>query len=237
MDFNSAINEELKDLLVSFTAGVDGQIHFISNDYFLHFPEQILEMIQVNQFAQNLPKELPFALPAGYFDSFYDQLKEKLLLVSAQEEIEALSPLLAGLKNKSTFELPVNNYFDRLPEKAKDSKKENAAITLPHPAIQRIKWMRWVAAAAVLCIFSIGGISFFSRSNSSGISDQSIQAALASIPDAAIQQYLNNNMDTYDLYSSISDKDINYQISPKEEKMLNTISDDEIEKILESQIN
>lgn len=238
MDNRATIKEELKELQVSFIDGdVGGKIHFVPDDYFVHFPGQLAEAIEQNNIIENFPKEVPYHIPEAYFNDFIHQLNERLVSMPAQEEIESISPLLAGLKKKPTFELPDENYFEQLVVSPASPVQKVLPQSVPHPALRTIKWMRWVAAAAILCIFSIGGINFFAGNNNSEASDAAIQAALADISDASIQQYLNNNMDTYDLYSSISDKEINRHLTSQEEKMLNNISDEEIEKVLESQIN
>lgn len=237
MDAHTTINEELKELLASFAGGLCGEIHVVPDQYFKHLPAQIIEEIQSIQITQHFSKSSPFTIPEGYFDSLPNLIMETLINIPASEEIELLSPLLSELRDKPTFDLPEQNYFDRL---SSDSQKADNVISfplVPPTVIRKIKWMHWVAAATILCIFSIGGIGYFSGNNHSETSDKDIQSALANIPDAAIQQYLNNNMDAYDLYSSVSEKDINSKISPKEEKMLNSISDEEIEKLLETQIN
>lgn len=55
----------------------------------------------------------PYAVPQGYFEGLAELMLARVKSdhISAEEEINSLSPLLAGLSRKMPFELP-SNYFD-----------------------------------------------------------------------------------------------------------------------------
>lgn len=231
MNVHDDIIKELKEMSVCFPEKTEGKVFSIPDGYFQEFPNEMLEQVRCAKAEANLTKVLPFYLPQGYFESFAEKVKEKWLSIPADEETEMLSPLLAGLRDKPTYARPEESYFD---------------VTIPasnvvplsdglHPGERRIKWMRWVAAVAVICILSIGGAAFLSNSSSQevGFPENNIQVALAAIPDEVILQYLNDNMDTYELYSNVPEQSSTIQISADEEQLLNSISDKEIEQMLE----
>lgn len=56
-------------------------------------------------------KEPVFNVPAGYFENFATKLLAKLKGDEVSEELESLSPLLAGMSRKMPFSVP-ENYFD-----------------------------------------------------------------------------------------------------------------------------
>lgn len=234
MESRATINKELKEMDISIPENADGRVHSVPAEYFINFSNQMLELIHCIKTEQTFPKQLPYSLPKDYFDALPQIIKNKLIAMPAREEIETLSPLLAGLKDKKTFEVPVENYFE-------ESVPKRNIIPFPEPEVynasHRIKWMRWVAAAAILCIFSIGGMTFLKGTDQADISNQSIQAALANIPDNVIQEYLNNNLDSHELYSNISITNNGSSVSSQEERLLNSIPDNQVEQALEYQMN
>lgn len=217
------ITKELKELNVFFPEDARRGVFSLPDSYFETFSATVLDAVRSEQLAASFPDEVPFDLPKNYFEQFPDKVQQRLLDVSADAEISELSPLLTGLKDKMPFETPVKNYFDKMPTPPR-------TIEMP-TAVHKVKWMRWAAAAAVLCIFSLGGSRFLETPTPNAVTDASIRAALASIPDADIQQYLSMNVDAYDIYS-LSDSRSN---TVSEENLLNGISDKEIEKVLENE--
>lgn len=214
---------ELKELNVSLLESMGKDIFSLPDDYFAQFPGTVSDIVRCAQITASLPNELPFELPDNYFEQFPASVQQRLLAVAADDEISGLSPLLAGLKGKIPLEAPAKSYFDKglMPPRT---------IEMP-VVVHQVKWMRWAAAAAVLCIFSMGGFRFLEVPAPNATTDASIQTALASIPDAEIQQYLSLNIDAYDIYSLSDSRD---NVS-SEERLLNSISDKEIEKILENE--
>lgn len=221
---NKEISQEHEELQLSFPAGLSSHLLALPADYFVKLPAQILEAVQVEITLARLPKQLLFLVPNSYFNNLADTINQRLLAIPAAEEITELSPLLAGLKGKLPFERP---------EQFKEQNRKARLIEFPieKRAEQRIKWTRWVAAAAIVCILSLGGYNFISQPIASNQYDASIQAALAQIPEQAIRQYLDNNMDDYDAYSLNANS---IKISRRDQATLNSLSDKEIEIILEN---
>jgi hypothetical protein len=217
-----------------------GPVFSVPENYFEDFAAGLLGKIKAMETVatghyhpwSDESKVTPYQIPEGYFDQFGAELLHKLFKTEpvAAREIEELSPLLAGLKEKKTYSLP-NGYFnsDAFAEKAKTTE----AKTVIHPAVRSIRWAGWAAAAAVLIIFGMGGWHLLSPpAHVSG--KPSIEQSLAKIPDARIEEWLSNNMDEYDinsLGSSIAGADIlSTDIS------LRNFSDKDIRDYLEAEV-
>jgi hypothetical protein len=115
----------------------------------------------------------PYVIPVGYLEDFADILMYRIRFeadgfgeinsVSTPEEIAEISPLLAGLKNKNPYQVPVG-YFESL--NANDQVTENVPpklTALPHtnkPKKISIP-MRIVRYAAAACIVGMIGITTF----------------------------------------------------------------------------
>lgn len=141
----------------------------------------------------------PFALPDGYFTHFEKQVFSRIFQEEepAKDEIDSLSPLLAGLSQQKTFHVP-ENYFEQTTFGRQPEQQEVQTKVLQHPSVKSIKWARWAAAAAVLAIFTLGGFHYLLPSTQiSGGS--SFEQSLAKIPDARIKEWLSNNMDESDI--------------------------------------
>lgn len=222
------ITEELKALNASFPESVQKDVFSLPDGYFEQFAATVLDAVRSERLTASFPDELPFALPENYFEQFPGKVRQRLLAVNADDEIFELSPLLAGLKGQMPLEAPVKKYFENnslIPH------ARTVQMPVVSAVVHKVKWMRWAAAAAVLCIFSLGGFRFLEIPRSNAVKETSVQAALASIPDAEIQQYLSLNMDAYDIYTLSGSR----SSTASEERLLNGISDKEIEKILEDE--
>lgn len=199
----------------------------VPESYFKTFINQLLARLSGEESDAGLPltlldttglKRLPYGIPEHYFQDLDKQLLAKIQ-DNAGKETEFLSPLVAGLRDKPTFEVPAG-YFER--PKAK-------ILTFTKTAEQSIKWTRWAAAAAIIFIFSLGGWKFLNTSGSID-SKADFQQVLAQIPDADIQEYLNYTLNDYETLA-LSKK--TYTQDPVTQKMFEGISDQEIKEYLE----
>jgi gas vesicle protein len=125
----------------------------------------------LSPFLSNVSKDMPYSVPAGFFESLNEDILEKIkkygdrlqkesIGQTSREEIEALSPLLSSLKNKNPYAIP-GGYFEGLETKVirKDSfgeKKESKVIS-----ITKRKWYRLAVAAVVIGVIAISGLAIF----------------------------------------------------------------------------
>jgi hypothetical protein len=76
------------------------------------------ELNSISPLIAGLPRQLPYRVPAGYFNQLSGLLLEKVRAADQAEpasELAALSPLLAGLSKKPPFSIP-EGYFEKIGE-------------------------------------------------------------------------------------------------------------------------
>jgi hypothetical protein len=124
-------------------------------------PDDIkLELEAISPAVANLPSELPFAVPEGYFERLPDQVLSLVRADGAMHELEELSPVLAGLRNTPSFSVPEGYFATIRPEKAipnapldkMDEQKETAVVR----SIGSSRgWFRLSAAASVFGLIAL----------------------------------------------------------------------------------
>ena len=78
------------------------------------------ELEYLSPLLSNVSKEMPYSVPAGFFQNLSDEVLQKISEhpdhQTSEEEIERLSPLLSSLKNKNPYSVPAG-YFEKLETK------------------------------------------------------------------------------------------------------------------------
>jgi hypothetical protein len=138
-------------------------------------PNKILtELLEIAPFLGKAGVlEAPYGIPAGYFEDFADILMYRIRFeaegfgeiksVSSPEEISGISPLLAGLKNKNPYQVPVG-YFESLNNDVQISENVPPKLTAVPQSSKPKKIsipMRIVRYAAAACIVGMIGITTF----------------------------------------------------------------------------
>jgi hypothetical protein len=136
--------------------------------------EILTELLEIAPFlCRTGALQTPYVIPKGYFEDFADLLMSRIRFekdsfaeindTSATVEIAELSPLLAGLKNKNTYEVP-SGYFENLNTKIRGSEILSPKFTIV-PQTNKSKKisipMRIVRYAAAACIVGMIGITTF----------------------------------------------------------------------------
>jgi hypothetical protein len=108
----------------------------------------------------NLPSDMPFAVPEGYFERLPEQVLSLVRADGAKDELAELSPLLAGLQNTRAFTVP-EGYFDSIrPEKAiprapLDNPLEQQETAVVRSMIPGAGWLRLSAAASIIGLIAL----------------------------------------------------------------------------------
>jgi hypothetical protein len=142
----------------------------------------------------------PFAVPDGYFEDFADILIYRIRFeaegfgeiksVSSPEEIAEISPLLAGLKNKNPYQVPVG-FFESLNNNVLISEKVPLKLTVVPQSRKKISIpMRIIRYTAAACIVGMIGITTFNLSHHQILDPIN---GLTTVSDQAIANYLDSD--------------------------------------------
>lgn len=176
--------------------------------------EIIKELHEISGVVSNLSKRNVYQVPDGYFDSLPQQIlvkvHESILTgqhnLDATEEISAISPLLAGLKNKQVLSIP-DGYFANLSDtlttdiiKVDQKKSEAPVYSIGFGAR---KWIRYAAAAVVTGFIGIC-VYFFANNHSTNYKivahndSPAVNSSLIEVSDAGLSDYLADLPDNLD---------------------------------------
>ncbi|TCJ14159.1 hypothetical protein EPD60_09130 [Flaviaesturariibacter flavus] len=156
----------------------------------------------------------PYAVPAGYFESFAATVLARIRREAAAAELEELSPLLAGIPKKMPFavpqgyfeapvlpaeaELPANwtrelpytvpaGYFESLPQALLDRVAPKARVVRMRP----VRWMRIASAAVVAAAMAIGGWLYTRPAQSLEANPKAwVEKRLTGVPDGDLDAFI-----------------------------------------------
>ncbi len=284
MKSNLDIQKEWESIGAGFSAQIGLPLFRVPSDYFEHLPNEIMSGIRaISASEPELAQiELPYQVPASYFDQsaqqlfdhvmgahrviedtnipglskantftvpagYFDHLEDKVWATirqeaSVEEELEE-SPLLASLKGVNPFEK--HQTAEITVPKIATAPKEKPQIEVPMTVRKSLRWSNWVAAASVALFFVLGAgwLITDNRNNASNMAQSTmgkpdiVSQKLAALPDAAIEAYLDQNIDEFNEYmleDNISSAAVNAKYSA--EQALNDISDAELEAYLNNDV-
>ena len=159
MTERNTILSELKELGASFGNEVTGNLYTVPANYFDQLADEVLRRIKaetamtaadeiaiLSPLLSDLSKKT-YTVPNGYFESIDQRIEEVFALnVSADEELETLSPLLKGIRKEQTYSVPAG-YFDSV-RGTGNSNKDAKVISMSS------KFMRYAAAAVITGIIT-----------------------------------------------------------------------------------
>jgi hypothetical protein len=191
------------------------------------------ELKLLSPMLASVSKEMPYSVPAGYFDGLEEKLMQSVREGSdyqtAEEEINTLSPLLGGLNKQMPYSLP-QNYFETL---AGDiGSKLNNKTETKVVSISNRKWLRYAAAAVVTGVIALAGFFYLNTKFNSDPSrsfakfEKKLNKEIKKTSDKELNEFIQ---------STGLDGTEKVQINPKEEvkDMLKDVPDTELKKFLE----
>ena len=180
--------------------------------------------------------------PNGYFDGLANEVISRIN--STDEDVDTDTSFLDAIDKQMPFELP-QGYFETLPATIQPHQTvEGAAAKLaPKPEMKlnrykrSSKWTTSLAAAWVLMIFGLGATWMLSPDQNEGNSKQLAYAMLNAVSDEDIENYIENEIENFDVYSlmenaSASNLDGNKSQIFDAENLLNDISSEDIDAYL-----
>ena len=211
------VQEEL-EALSPLLAGIPKALPLsVPPDYFGQLSQQLLQNIttgtaeqappatdEVPSMLSDMPKVFPMSAPAGYFDQLSTAIMDRIAetdrtaasipVSEVQEELAALSPLLAEMPKTMPLAVPAG-YFDQLSTTVMASIDASAHATTPIRRINSRRYFKWAVAASLIALVSVSTL-LFTRENRH--TTNAIENTLANISDQEIMEYLQSHADVFD---------------------------------------
>jgi len=196
--------------------------------YFDNLASNILKTINKDE---DFSRHNPYSLPDGYFDGLANNILKKVKTLEAQknnevfEELEIVAPFLNTISKENVLYVP-ENYFENLHIETSAEAKPARVISIGNNIR---KWVTYAAAASILFILSTTSYLYINHHMKTVDRSLTIGQRLATLDDAEILNYLQNDVDEFDPNTASSveeDSNINH--------LLINASDEEIENYLDA---
>ncbi|MBS7564537.1 hypothetical protein KHS38_08980 [Mucilaginibacter sp. Bleaf8] len=164
----------------------------VPQGYFEELSSNLQSRISIEQLAGQ-PDDAEYAIPDGYFEQLQDQITSRIQL---EEMVNA----------DNAFAVP-DGYFNNLTESilSQTSEKQEARIVVMQPSnrniIRRLVSSAAVKYASAACFALIVGITIYIKQTSGPVAEHDrtyLHKELSEIPASAIENYLEQQTDTYD---------------------------------------
>ncbi|HRP89430.1 MAG TPA: hypothetical protein PKX92_05280 [Edaphocola sp.] len=189
----------------------------VPENYFGQLPIQIttsinhIETVMQQGFSNIEKNNNVFEVPQSYFENLTDKILNKIHSEIAIEEELLESPLLASLKTSNPFELPAALKIN-LPSIASESNEDKSSWNVPMVVNKRLR-MSNIAVAASVALFFVLGATWLHLGKNETINTNNMamhtlvspqdkaEKLLAEIPDGAIEEYLNQNIEQFNEFA------------------------------------
>jgi hypothetical protein len=207
------------------------------------------ELSSMDSPLAGMSRNMPYRLPAGYFDRLATQVVTALntpdiampaagtksmpfalpegyfdqlqtnILQQVQQESFADS-----LPKENMFTVP-QDYFENLPGHINARIRETENITVKHTRVISWKRLRWAAAAVVILGLGIGSVKMLWPGKTE-------EASLAKVPQTSIRAYVQQNIDEFD--SELLENNIAANINLRSQSgLLNSVDKNDIIQYLD----
>jgi hypothetical protein len=198
-------------------------------------------LTELQEIAPNLGitaiSRTPYAVPRGFFEGFAESLMNRIHMEAVFSEpdagqlnaevlplleIEEISPLLAGLKNKNTYQVPTG-YFESLKTKIPAFESKPFATKTKQAPVFTLKFVKYAAAACLVALLGIVVFNLTYHKNIDPIKD------LAKVSDQDMANYLDSDDIHWTPGISTSSASVDFNENDVHD-LLSTVTDDELEQ-------
>ena len=203
-------------------------------------PNEILTELEeiVPYLAKHGISNTPYKVPGGFFEDFGDSLMKQIHInaadysepdagqqnaeVSTLLEISEISPLLAGLRKKNPYQVPIG-YFEELVSKVPVMEVQPIA-SKPKPApVLTIKFFKYAVAACIVALLGTAVFNLTNHKSTDPIKD------LTNVSDQDMANYLDS--DDIHWTPGISSSSVSADFSENEiHDLLSGVPDEELEQ-------
>ena len=158
MNKSEDIFMEIKNISASVAAIPFVNVFTVEETYFSKLPEIITSQIYIGKEINSAKNP---TVPEGYFESLAVNILNKIYAFESDVSVEVneISPMIAGIKNKETFTVPAQ-YFDQLTFLCKQ-KQTAKIIAVDKPR----SFFKYAAAAMITGLLGLGIVNIFYDDN------------------------------------------------------------------------
>jgi hypothetical protein len=199
-------------------------------------------LTELQEIAPNLGRNaisrIPYVVPNGFFEGFAESLMNRIRMeeaglseseagqknaeVSPLLEIEEISPLLAGLKKKDTYQVPFG-YFESLNLGTSISEQKPLEKKTKQAPVVTLKFVKYAVAACIVALLGTAVFNLTYHKISDPIKD------LSTVSDQDMANYLDSDDIHWTPGISSSSVSIDFNESDVHD-LLSTVPDDELEQ-------
>ncbi len=199
-------------------------------------------LTELQEIAPSLGKSaisrIPYAVPNGFFEGFAEILMNRIRMeetelsesdagqqnaeVSPLLEITEISPLLAGLRKKDTYQVPVG-YFEGLNIGTPKSEQKPLEKKTKRAPVFTLKFVKYAVAACIVALLGTAVFNLTYHKISDPIKD------LSTVSDQDMANYLDSDDIHWTPGISLSSASIDFNESDVHD-LLSTVPDDELEQ-------
>jgi hypothetical protein len=199
-------------------------------------------LTELQEIAPNLGNtsisRVPYTVPDGFFERFAEILMKRIYKeaasysefnsgqknteVSPLLEIEEISPILARLKNKNTYQVP-EGYFESLLAKIPGSESISFAKKTKQAPVFNLKFVKYAVAACLVALLGTAVFNLTYHKNIDPIKD------LATVSDQDMANYLDSDDIHWTPGISNSSASVDFNENDVHD-LLSTVTDDELEQ-------
>jgi hypothetical protein len=201
--------------------------------------EILTELLEIApNLGNTIISRVPYAVPDGFFGGFAEILMKRIYKETAsysefnsrQEnsevspllEIEEISPILAGLKNKNTYQIP-DSYFESLMAKIPVSESISISKKTKQAPVFNLKFVKYAVAACIVALLGTALFNLTYHKITDPIKD------LATVSDKDMANYLDSDDIHWTPGISNSSASVDFNESDVHD-LLSTVPDDELEQ-------
>ena len=201
--------------------------------------EILTELLEIApNLGNTIISRVPYAVPDGFFGGFAEILMKRIYKETAsysefnsrQEnsevspllEIEEISPLLAGLKNKSTYQVPTG-YFENLKTKIPALESKPLTSKTKQVPVFTLKFVKYAVAACLIALLGTAIFNLTYHKTIDPIKD------LVNVSEQDMANYLDSDDIHWTPGIATSSASIDFSENDVHD-LLSTVPDDELEK-------
>ncbi len=239
MNKKDHILKELSELDSSLSELSFKKTYSVPDLYFDNLAEHIISRIketegtELNSTLQNIRNKNIFSTPDGYFDGLEEKIMDVIRMhadyQNANEEINAISPLLIGIPKNSTYQTPAG-YFDKLAENINPGLNKVSQTKVV--SLTSRNWFRLAAAAVVIGFFSVTAIFYLNQNkiNVSNNPDRWISKTINKVSTQDIEAFINAADPGYSTEDIVISKPVKTEYV---KTLLQDVSDSELQHFLD----